>query len=223
MIIDTVTSHTLLPSLPFFTFFTSLRLFLSQQLSPFLICNISNADQLVPEELVKLLNRLKIKFLAILRILPSHRFGVIPAAVARLLAVHEADSRQDQASHVPGRGPSFLVVVREGGADGQVSLKSAGRRKEEELRRVERIIFMQLEEPVVNTPGVGSIEVMEAEMKVEMALARDQRVGYGLAVEHGLFLHQALHGQLVSLAHRKKRIIITSNHHTSVKDGHNYI
>jgi hypothetical protein len=60
-------------------------------------------------------------------------------------------------------------------------------------------------------------------MKVEMALARDQRVGYGLAVEHGLFLHQALHGQLVSLAHHKKRIIITSNHHTSVKDAHNYI
>ena len=92
------------------------------------------------------------------------------------------------------------MVVREGGEDGKISFKPTERRKKVKFGRVERVILMQLEKPVVYTPGIRSIEVMEA-VKVEMPIARDQRIGHGLEVEHGLFFHEALEGQLVSLAH----------------------
>lgn len=56
---------------------------------------------------------------------------ITPASITRLLTVHEADGGKYQAPNIPSTGPSFLMVVGERSADGQIDLEPSRRRVEE--------------------------------------------------------------------------------------------
>ena len=81
---------------------------------------------------------------------------ITPASITRLLAIHKADCGEYQAPYIPSTGPSLLMVVGKGRADGQVDLKPSGRRVEVKFGRVEGIIFMEFEEAMINASSIAS-------------------------------------------------------------------
>jgi len=119
----------------------------------------------------------------------------LAAAVAGLLAVHEAHSREDQSPDVPSRGPGFLMVVRETGTNGQVDLESSGWGVEDEFGGSEGVVLVQFEQPEVESACVWALEVVEAEVEFEDVLPCDDGVGYGFFLDACLFLVEAVQGE----------------------------
>lgn len=98
------------------------------------------------------------------------------AAVAGLLAVHEADGCEDEGADVPGGGPALLVVVGERGADGDVDVESARGGIEVEFGGCEGVVLVQLQQPEVEAIGVRGFQVVEAEVELEGVLSSNHGV-----------------------------------------------
>ena len=91
------------------------------------------------------------------------------------------------------------MVVGEGGAYGHIDIEPSGWGVEDEFGSCKGVILVEFDDAVVVASGIGSFEVMEAEVEIEQSLACDNGVGDGLFVESGFFFHQPLHGEFFSL------------------------
>ena len=88
-----------------------------------------------------------------------------------LIGVHEADHGQEDGPDVPAWAPGFLVVVREGGADGLADLEPAIIGKEADLGRREGIILGHLQQTVIETVPEIFIQVVEDKMENQMTIS----------------------------------------------------
>lgn len=93
------------------------------------------------------------------------------SADAVFIGVHEADHGQEDGPDVPARAPGFLVVVREGGADGLADLEPAIIGKEADLGRRERVILWQLQQSVIEPIPEIFIQVVEDKMENQVPIS----------------------------------------------------
>lgn len=163
-------------------------LVLACQHSPFLLSHQTQNSQLLSKKPIKIGTSLEIPSLTFHGKLPPHIFWVTATSITRLLTIHETNCRQDQTTDIPGRCPGLLMVIGKRCADGEVDLESAGWSIEVELGRCKWVIFMELEETVIEASRVGPVEVVQAEVEVQMSVASNQGVGDRLLGERGLLL-----------------------------------
>jgi hypothetical protein len=122
---------------------------------------------------------------------PPHFFWIISAAKTGLVAVEEADCREDEGPHVPNGGPCLLVEVGKGCTDGHIALKAAAGSVEEEFRRREGIIRMQLQQSVVIAPAKGRVEIDQTEMKMQQTVSNNNGFVQRLALKGSFLLLQS--------------------------------
>lgn len=68
------------------------------------------------------------------------------------------------------------MIMGERSADGEVKIEAAIGCVEDEFGCVERVVLVQLEQAEVEATCVGSIEIVEAEIKLEDLLSDDECV-----------------------------------------------
>ena len=85
---------------------------------------------------------LEVELAALAGKLPPIVLGIGAAAKTGFFGIHEADGGEYECAYVPGGGPAFLVVVGEGGADGEVGVEATGRGVEDEFGCCEGVVLM---------------------------------------------------------------------------------
>ncbi len=81
-----------------------------------------------------------------------------------------------------------MVVVGEGGADGQVGVKPPVGCVEVQFRRIEGVVLVQLQLGVVVSSCIDSVEIVEAEVEAKNIASGDYCVGEGLFAQLRLLL-----------------------------------
>lgn len=103
---------------------------------------------------------------AVLGVLSSAQIGGTHVAGSCFLASHEGYRGDDHCPDIPTRSPALLVEIGEAGADGFVGLEPATWGEEHEGRRGEGVLLTELQQPVIESSGIGPIQSMETEVKV---------------------------------------------------------
>lgn len=105
-----------------------------------------------------------------------------------LIGVHKADHSQEYGPDVPAGAPGFLVVVREGGADGLADLEPAIVCKKADLGRRKGIILGQFQQAVIETVPEIFIQVVEDKVENQVTVPMQQNRRDGLFLDGLKFL-----------------------------------
>ena len=99
------------------------------------------------------------------------------------IGVHEADHAQQYGPDVPARAPCFLMIVREGGADGLADLEPAIVGKKADLGWREGIILGQFQQTVIETISKIFIQVVEDKVENQVTVPMQQNRRNGLFLD----------------------------------------
>lgn len=124
--------------------------------------------------------------------------GLGEPANALLVGIHEGDHGGEDGADVPAGAPGFLVVVREGGADGLADLEASVVGQEAYLGGREGIVLGEVEHAVVEALFVLFLKSVETEVEGEVVFAMDQHAGDGLLLDALHLLVDAHVGDLLA-------------------------
>ena len=88
------------------------------------------------------------------------------------------------------------MIVGKRSTDGEVNIEASGRSEEYQFWSGKGVIFMQLEQSMIESSSIWSFQVVETKMKFQSVLPRDNCVGNRLLFQSSLLFHQALEGKL---------------------------
>ena len=90
------------------------------------------------------------------------------------------------------------MVVREGSANREINFEATRWRVEEEFGSIEWIIFVQLEQSMIESSLVRTFQIVKAKMKLKNAFTIDKSIRYRLFIDLGLLFLQSQKGKFLN-------------------------
>ena len=84
-------------------------------------------------------------------ILFPHLRWISPASITGFIGIHEGNGSLDEGTHIPSRGPAFLVVIGKASANRKVLFVAAVGSVHKEFGGIKRVLGMKLKKSKIKT------------------------------------------------------------------------